>query len=110
MSGREGIPQSFFHIELVLHHSRDQFTTEAAWGFDGKLPGPARGSEDYAAEPSDFRTSYLWCRDERGIRQDIWWPLVLRLEEYRTGWLYEDDPIEECIPLVAPAMPKPSRS
>lgn len=104
-SGRDGIPRGFFfHIQLVLHNSRDQFTTEAAWSFDGELPAPTHGSEDYSAEPSDFRTSFLWCRNSQGIPLDIWWPLVLRKDEYETAMLYKDDPIEECLPLVAPAI------
>jgi hypothetical protein len=27
----------FFYIILVTHHSRDEFTTEGGWSFDGKL-------------------------------------------------------------------------
>jgi hypothetical protein len=45
-----------------------------------------------------FRPNFLWSG------KDYWWPLVLRPEEFERVILYRDDPIEQCLPLVAPAV------
>ena len=95
-------PQGWY-VWTHLHHSRDMLTMEAAWDFDGKLP-PYHGPDDYSSGPSWLRTSFLWCRNSRGTPQDIWWTLVLRVEEFERAMLYEDDPVEQCLPLVAPAV------
>jgi hypothetical protein len=90
----------WFHILLVIHHSRDQFTIEAAWDLGGRLPGPAYGRlVEVLERPLLFRPSWLWSG------KDYWWPLVLRPEEYeRSRFYYEEDSIERCLPLVAPAV------
>jgi hypothetical protein len=89
-----------FHILLVIHHSRDQFTIETAWALGGKLPAPAYGELGGILEqPFLFRPNWLWSG------KDYWSPLVLRPEEYeRSRFYYEEDPIEQCLPLVAPAV------
>ena len=89
----------WFHILFVIDQSRDQFTTEAAWGFDGKLPRAEYNTGPEVIEkPQLFRPNFLWSG------KDYWWPLVLRPEEYERALLYKDDPIEQCLPLVAPAV------
>jgi hypothetical protein len=88
----------WFHILLHTHSTHDKFTVEAAWGFDGKLPRPIYGKEDYAAQPGLFRPGFIWSG------KDHWWLLVLRPEEHERVILYRDDPVEQCLPLVAPAV------
>lgn len=89
----------WFHILLIIHHTRDEFTLEAAWDLDGKLPGPAYGKPvELLAHPLLFRVNWLWSG------RDYWWPLVLRPEEFESAILYGNDPIEQCLPLVAPAV------
>ena len=88
----------WFHILLLIHHSWDQFTIETAWDFDGKLPGLS-SPDDVLVRPLLFRPNWLWSR------KDYWWPLVLQPEEYERSRLgYIEDPIERCLPLVAPAV------
>jgi hypothetical protein len=89
----------FFHIVLVIDNSRDKFTTEGGWDFDGKLLPCLCETRDILSRPSRVRTTELWSS------KDFWWPLVLRPEEYdRSTFRYKDDPIEQCLPLVAPAV------
>jgi hypothetical protein len=88
----------FFHIMLVTHHSRDEFTTEGGWSFDGKLLPRLSNVSDILLGPSHVRVGKLWAG------KDYWWPLVLRPEEFERALLYKDDPIEQCLPLVAPAV------
>lgn len=88
----------FFHIMLVLHHSRDQFTTEGGWSFDGKLLPRLSSVSEIFSSPAHVRVGKLW------FGKDYWWSLVLRPEEYERALLYNDDPIEKCLPLVAPAV------
>jgi hypothetical protein len=90
----------WFHVLLLIHHSRDQFTIEAAWDLDSKLPAPAYGELGGILEqPFLFRPNWLWSG------KDYWWLLVLRPEEYeRSRFYYEEDPIERCLQLVAPAV------
>jgi len=95
----------FFWIFLVIHHSRDEFTTEAGWSFDANKPpwtmiGGREEMERILSKPLAFRTCRLWCQDNWGY----WWVFVLRPEEYKRAILYKDDPIEQCLPLVAPAV------
>jgi hypothetical protein len=88
----------YFHITLVIHHSRDEFTTEGGWDFDGKLLPHLSRAREILSGPSHVRTGELWSGN------DYWWPLVLRSAEYERALLYKDDPIEQCLPLVAPAV------
>ena len=95
----------FFWIFLVIFDSRDEFTTEAGWSFDANKP-PWTGISSHEAKevilskPLAFRTCRLWCNDNWGYT----WKLVLRLEEYGRVLLYKDDPVEDCLPLIAPAV------
>jgi hypothetical protein len=87
------------HILLVNHPTRDEFTLEAAWDLDGILPGPAYGKPvEILVRPLLFRVNWLWSG------KDYWWPLVLRPEEFESAILYRNDPIEQCLPLVAPSV------
>lgn len=88
----------FFHIALVIHHSRDEFTTEGAWSFDGKILPRLSSVSEVLSSPAHIRVARLWADD------GYWWPLVLRPQEYERAILYKDDPIEKCLPLVAPAV------
>jgi hypothetical protein len=94
----------FFGIFLVIHHSRDEFTTEVGWSFNAvKPPWKMIGygkAEAVLAEPVAFRSSDLWYDNN----WDFWWKLVLRREEYERVLLYKDDPVEECLPLISPAV------
>jgi len=88
----------WLHILLINSSKYDKFTIEAAWDFDGKLPGSLPGVDDIFDRPRLFRVNFIWSG------KDYWWPLVLRPEEYECALLYKDDPIEQCLPLVAPAV------
>lgn len=88
----------FLHIALVTNHSRDEFTTEGAWSFDGKMLPRLSSVSEALLSPAHIRVGELWAGD------DYWWPLVLRPEEHARATLYRDDPIEQCLPLVAPAV------
>jgi hypothetical protein len=91
----------WFHISLLIHQRDDRFTLEVAWDLDGKLPAfeiVCDEMETIFQRPLLFRIDCFWCR------QDYWWKLVLRPEEYDRKGFYKDDPIEECLPLVAPAV------
>ena len=88
----------FFHIALVIHHSRDEFTTEGAWSFEGKVLPHLSDIGEILDSPAHVRVGELWAGE------DYWWPLVLRPEEYARALLYKYDPIEKCLPLVAPAV------
>src|SRR5450756_677794 len=90
----------FCHITLVLHNSRDSFIFEAGWSKTGQLQ-PTSGKRDkFLIEPMHIRLPDFWFF--YGI--EPWWSLVLHPEEYERALLYMDDPIEDCLPLVAPAM------
>jgi hypothetical protein len=89
----------WFHILLIVHPTRDEFTVEAGWDFDGKLPRfTNQGMDKIPDHPRLFRMNFLWSG------KDYWWPLVLRPEEFERALLYKDDPIEQCLSLVAPAV------
>ena len=93
------------HILLVIHPTRDEFTTEAAWDFDGKMPSNLSvfGKDDIESiflKSVNFRTSELWWFEP----DDYWWPLVLRPKEYMRRMGYTPDPIEDCLLLIAPAV------
>jgi hypothetical protein len=88
----------FFHIAFVIHHSGDEFTTEGGWSFDGKLLPCLSNVDNFLDKPSHVRVAELWSD------HDYWWPLVLRPEEFERAILYKDDPVEQCLPLVAPAV------
>jgi hypothetical protein len=88
----------WFHILLIINPNYDKFTIGAAWSFDGKLPGSLPGVDDILDRPRLFRVNFIWSG------KDYWWPLVLRPEEFDRVILYKDDPIEQCPPLVAPAV------
>lgn len=94
----------FFWIFLVIADTRDEFTTEAGWSFDANRPPWTSVSreemERILSKPLAFRTCWLWSESN----WDFWWKFVLRPEEYERVILYKDDPIEECLPLVAPAV------
>jgi hypothetical protein len=86
------------HIGFVIHHSQDMFTVEAGWSFDGKLLPCLSRAEDFLSNPSHVRAAEIW------LGKDYWWPLVLRPKEFERALLYKDDPIEQCLPLVSPAI------
>jgi hypothetical protein len=88
----------FFHINLVIHSTRDAFTTEVGWSFDGKLPYSLTDVSEVFSAPALVRLGEIWSG------QEYWWPLVLRPEEFENAILYWDDPIEECLPLAPPAV------
>jgi hypothetical protein len=84
---------------LIIHPTADKFTIDAAWDFDGKLPAILYGgAEGILERPLVFRMNFIWSG------KDYWWPLVLRPEEFERVILYKDDPFEQCLPLVAPAV------
>jgi hypothetical protein len=87
-----------FHVELVVHHSRDEFTVEGAWSFDGKILPCLSSIDEVFSSPAHIRLGELWAA------KDYWWRLVLRPAEYDRAIFYKDDPIEQCLPLVAPAV------
>lgn len=87
----------WLHILLMIDPKRDTFTTEAAWDFDGKLPRYG-GADGIFQRPVWCRVNFLWSG------KDYWWRLVLRPEEFERAILYKEDPIEQCLPLVAPAV------
>ena len=96
----------WFHIMLVIHPTLDQFTTEVAWGFNGRLPGHkmVRDSmHEIFQEPLGQRSASFWSRT------DHWWLLVLRPEEHERVILYKEDPVDECLPLIAPAVADAAR-
>ncbi len=89
----------YFQIWLVLDPSRDAFTIEAIWSFDSNRPKRMYPDESQILDqPCLFRMNRLWAG------QDYWWLPVLRPEEYEKAMFYEDDPIEQCLPLIAPAI------
>lgn len=90
----------WLYIIFMIDPKKDTFTTEAAWSFDGKLPRFSyAGADEIYQQPVSFRVNFLWNE------KDYWWPLVLRPEEYeRSVFRYKEDPIEECLPLVAAAI------
>jgi hypothetical protein len=89
----------WLHVIFMIDSKRDGFTIEAAWGFDGKLPRFSYdGADEIYQHPVSFRVNFLWNG------KDYWWLLVLRPEEYERALLYKDDPIEQCLPLIAPAV------
>jgi hypothetical protein len=92
----------FLHILLVTDSMGDNFTTEAAWDFDGKMPSSLSGGgnpeEILASGPQHFRTWWLWNDGQ----MDSWWEFVLHPGEDHD--FLNPDPIEKCLPLVAPAV------
>ena len=90
----------WFQIWLVIDSTRDAFTIEAIWSFDNIRPTRMYPDENKILdEPCLFRMNRLWSG------QDYWWLLVLRPEEYeRSISFYKDDPVEQCLQLVAPAI------
>jgi len=89
----------WFHILLVVDSTRDTFTIEAAWDLNGELPAPFYGKPIEVSEcPILFRMNFLWSGN------DYWWPLVLRPAELDAAFSYIVDPVEQCLPLVAPAV------
>jgi hypothetical protein len=88
----------YFHIFLVIDPKRDQFTTEAAWDYDGKIshslavistPGEAM------AKPTHFRTDILWCTNSFGH----WWNLLSRPRDF-----LNEEPVEDCLPRIKVAV------
>jgi hypothetical protein len=95
----------FFHILLEIHPARDQFTTSAAWSLNGRIPSArpgCGGREAIYSEPLLFTTCRLWLPADAG--EDHWWKLVLRPEEYARDPVYQPDPVDDCRPLVGPAI------
>ena len=88
----------FFFIVLVIDSEGDQFTIEGGWSHDGKVLYSLSDVRDILSAPSYVRVAELWTG------QDYWWPLVLRPGEYENAIFYKDDPVEQCLPLVAPAV------
>ena len=99
MWSRQDASGIWFYISLVIHPTHDEFTVEAAWNFEHKNSKPIYDiKEDYIIrQPELFRPNHLWSG------KDYWWCFVLRPQEYAKVILYKDDPIEQCLPLVAPA-------
>jgi hypothetical protein len=96
---RRQSPNLFFHIILVIHDSSDEFTIEGSWSMEGMLPSDyAFNSDEFFSDPKGIRLGVLWNGE------DSWWPLVLRPEEFERAVLYKDDPVEQCVLLVAPAV------
>jgi hypothetical protein len=94
----------FLWIFLVIRDNRDEFTTEGGWGLDtNRPPWTSIGRKDMErilSKPLAFRTCWLWSESN----WDFWWKFVLHPEEYERAILYKDDPVEQCQPLVAPAV------
>jgi hypothetical protein len=92
----------FFHVLLVIDPTNDNFTTEAAWDFDGKMPSTLHVGGDQqeilASGPLHFRT---WWLSNNG-QMDNWWELVLKPGDEQS--FLNPDPIDKCLPLVAPAV------
>jgi len=90
------------HITLVIHPTRDAFIAEVGWSKTGKLTSSSSRytKKGMMEEPNFVRLPELWGFNG----MEPWWNLVLRPEEYERAILYEDDPVEQCIPLVAPAV------
>ncbi len=96
----------YFHILLVIHPRRDEFTIEIGWSKSGKLRSSTSldGRESILLQPLDIRLARLW--QEFGF--DPWWVLVTRPADYerRVTHLirYEPDPIADCLSLVEHAV------
>jgi hypothetical protein len=91
-----------FHITFVIAPRRDAFIAEVGWSKTGK-PGytlTTEGKQGMLEKPGNLRLPRLWKYNGT----EPWWNLVLRPEEFERAILYEHDPIEQCLPLVAPAI------
>jgi hypothetical protein len=92
----------WFHIIMMPHPTKDKFTIEGAWDFNGKLMPLEIVEENdkfkIFERPIMFRPNFFWSG------KDYWWPLVLFPEVLATSISYKDDPLEDCFPLVAPAI------
>jgi hypothetical protein len=89
---------------LVISHMHDKFTTESAWSFDGKIPPPSYdGANGIFGRPVSFRINFSWSG------RDYWWLLVPRPKEHERVLLYKDDPVDQCLPLIAPAVADAAR-
>jgi hypothetical protein len=79
----------WFHVLLVIHPTRDQFTAEASWGYERKIKGyTVHQQEQFISEANGIRVSRLWCG------RDDWWLVFVR----------QNDPVEKCLPVIAPAV------
>jgi hypothetical protein len=92
----------FFHIAFVIHSTRDSFVAEAGWSRTGRQDSSLStgGKTGMLNKPGALRLPELWGYNG----MEPWWDLVLRPEEHERAIVYDDDPIEACIPLVAPAV------
>ena len=92
----------WFHIVLMPHPTKDKFTIEGAWDYDGRLmPLEIVEEKDkfkIIERPILFRVNFFWSG------KDYWWPLVLFPAVLETSISYKADAIEDCLPLVAPAI------
>lgn len=90
----------WLHIFLLLDPTRDKFTVEGGWSKDGKKKSYSIWHlEELMSEPNNIRLAHLWHKS------DFWWGLFPDLERPRS--IRErliDDPIEQCLPMVPPAV------
>ena len=87
----------WLYILFMIDPTRDTFTTEAAWDFDGKLPRFSHsGADGIFQRPVWFRVNFLWSG------KDYWWPLVLCPEVFERAILYKDDPVERMLAVGCP--------
>jgi hypothetical protein len=111
----------FFHIMLVIRESWDKFTVEGGWSLDGKLQYTSNSGDRAVllGSPSNFLVPNLLSINDRTnlLSQsghftsealihggELVWSIVLRPTEYERSVYYPEDPIEDCIPLVGPAV------
>lgn len=92
----------WLHIVLHLHPLHDKFTVEGGWDMSGKLPELEIIWKDEMEKiydhPTSFRVNLFWTG------RDYWWPVFPAPKELEHIISHEAAPIEECLPLVAPAV------
>jgi hypothetical protein len=92
----------WLHIVLHLDPLHDKFTVEGGWDLSGQLPEfdfvwPDEMDRIFA-QPILFRVNLFWSG------RDYWWPVHPAPSELEHLTASKEAPIEECLPLVAPAI------
>jgi hypothetical protein len=92
----------WFHIVLMPHPTKDKFTIEGGWDFNGRLRPleivEANDKFKIFERPILFRPNFFWSG------KDYWWPVMLFPDRLENSMSCQDNPIEDCLPLVAPAI------
>jgi hypothetical protein len=92
----------WLHIVLHLDPLHDKFTVEGGWDYRGRLPEldilwPDE-KEKIFEHPILFRLNPFWTG------RDYWWPVYPGSRELEHIIPSPEVPIEECLPLIAPAV------